>query len=79
MLGLNRRYADAKGYHIIEFYEEVASGINENRRQLNRLMKKVTEEEIHIVLAEYKDRIAQFGYEYIERYCKSHNLFLLPN
>ena len=65
-------YAKAKGYHIDEIYEEVASGINENRRQLNRLMRKVADEDIHIVLAEYKDRIARFGYEYIERYCKSH-------
>nr|WP_313898469.1 recombinase family protein [Lederbergia sp. NSJ-179] len=30
-----KEYALKRGYHIIEVYEEVASGINENRRQLN--------------------------------------------
>lgn len=67
-----KEYAKAKDYYVIEVYEEVASGINENRRQLNRMMKKVETEDIHVVLAEYKDRVARFGYQYIERYCKSH-------
>jgi putative resolvase len=66
------QFAKEKGYHVVEIYEEVASGINENRRQMNRLLRKVSDDDIHIVLAEYKDRIARFGYEYIERYCKSH-------
>ena len=65
-------YAKGKGYNVLEVYEEVGSGINENRRQLNRLMRKVSDEDITIVLAEYKDRLARFGYEYIYRYCKSH-------
>ncbi|OIJ14930.1 hypothetical protein BKP37_07010 [Anaerobacillus alkalilacustris] len=65
-------YANANNYHVLEVFEEVASGINENRRALQRLMKKVSKEDIEVVLAEYKDRIARFGYEYIERYCKSH-------
>jgi putative resolvase len=67
-----QKYAKDKGYEIVEVYEEVASGMNENRRQLNRLMKKVSQDDIDIVLAEYKDRVARFGYEYIYRYCKSH-------
>lgn len=50
----------------------MASEINENRRELHRMLKKVEEDDITIVLAEYKDRIARFGYEYIERYCRSH-------
>lgn len=67
-----KAYAENKDYNVIEVYEEVASGINENRRQLNRLMKKVAKEDVHIVLAEYKDRMARFGYNYMERYCNSH-------
>lgn len=66
------QYAKDNEYQVLEVYEEVASGINENRRQLIRLMKKVSDEDVDIVLAEYKDRIARFGYEYIKRFCKSH-------
>jgi predicted site-specific integrase-resolvase len=65
-------YAEQKNYHIVQIYQEVASGINENRRELHRMLKKVEEDDITIVLSEYKDRIARFGYEYLERYCHSH-------
>lgn len=66
------KYAKSKNYNIVEIYQEVASGINENRRELHRMLKRIENDDIQIVLSEYKDRIARFGYEYIERYCKSH-------
>lgn len=65
-------HASLNGYEVIGVFEEVASGINENRRQLNRLLQKVASGSVDIVLAEYKDRIARFGYSYIETFCKSH-------
>ena len=65
-------YAEKHHYNILEIYQEVASGINENRRELHRMLKKVENDDVGIVLSEYKDRIARFGYEYIEKYCKSH-------
>lgn len=65
-------YAEKHHYNILEIYQEVASGINENRRELHRMLKKVENDDVGIVLSEYKDRIARFGYEYIGKYCKSH-------
>lgn len=65
-------HAEEKNYQVLEVFEEVASGINENRRALQRMLKKVGSEDVDIVLIEYKDRIARFGYEYISLYCKSH-------
>lgn len=65
-------YAEKHNYNILEVYQEVASGINENRRELHRMLKKIEKDDVGIVLAEYKDRIARFGYEYIKKYCKSH-------
>lgn len=65
------------GYQVLEIYEEVASGINENRRSLNRMLRKVSSSDVDFLLIEYKDRLARFGYNYIEKYCKSHKTNIL--
>lgn len=61
-------YAIIKKYQIEKIYKEVASGINENRKELNKLLNDLKNEKNTIVLIEYKDRLARFGYHYIEKY-----------
>lgn len=65
-------YAQAAGFDTIEVYEEIASGLNENRRQLRKLMKAIVAGKVNIVVVEYKDRLARFGYAYLELFCESH-------
>lgn len=67
-----KEYAQTAGYEIVEVYEEIASGLNENRRQLRKLLKAVIAGKINIVVVEYKDRLARFGYAYLEMLCESH-------
>jgi len=67
-----KEYAQAAGYEIVGVYEEIASGLNENRRQLRKLLRAVIGGKIDIVLVEYKDRLARFGYAYLELLCESH-------
>jgi len=69
-----REYAQSAGYEIVCVYEEVASGLNENRRQLRKLLRAVIAEKIDIILVEYKDRLARFGYAYLEFLCESHGV-----
>lgn len=69
-----KEYAQAAGYEIVEVYEEVASGLNENRRQLRKLVKAIIAGKINIVVVEYKDRLARFGYVYLELLCESHGV-----
>jgi excisionase family DNA binding protein len=59
-------YAEKKGYEIVKIFSEQASGINENRKQLTKLIRMGIEGEIDIVLIEFKDRLARFGYSYLE-------------
>jgi predicted site-specific integrase-resolvase len=66
--------AKEKGYEIIQVFSEQASGINENRKQLKKLLQLAVNKEIDVVLIEFKDRLARFGYEYLLDFLKSHKV-----
>lgn len=57
-----------KGYLVSGIYKEVASGINENRKELKKLLDEVKQNPNSIILVEYKDRLARFGFNYLEKY-----------
>ena len=62
-------YCLEKGYAIVDSFSDIASGLNENRRGLNKFFSLVKEKKVDCVVVEYQDRLARFGYEYIQRYC----------
>jgi excisionase family DNA binding protein len=64
-------YAVEKGYQVEAVYTEIASGLNENRRELARLAKTASKGEIDVIIIEYKDRLARFGYKYLEQHFRS--------
>ncbi|MEW5952496.1 MAG: IS607 family transposase [Bacillota bacterium] len=64
-------YAVEKGYQVKAVYTEIASGLNENRRELAKLAKTATKGEIDVIVIEYKDRLTRFGYKYLEQYYRS--------
>jgi len=57
-----RNYANAKGYKIYKEIKEVGSGLNDNRKKLESILK---DESIKIIVVEHKDRLARFGLNYI--------------
>lgn len=59
-----RSYASAKGWQIVGEEKEIASGLNENRKKLNKILDQ---SDYDILLVEYKDRLTRFGFEYIQR------------
>jgi len=65
-------YAKNKGYFIFKVFCETASGLNENRKQLEKLLRLVCEHQVDIVLVEFKDRLARFGYNYLVKLIESH-------
>jgi predicted site-specific integrase-resolvase len=67
-------FAQSKGYEIVQLFSEQASGINENRKQLKKLIQLAVNKEIDVVLIEFKDRLARFGYFYLIDFLKSHNV-----
>jgi predicted site-specific integrase-resolvase len=56
-------YCVAKGYSIDKTYKEIASGMNDDRRQL----WKALDGDYNIIVVENKDRLTRFGFNYIAR------------
>lgn len=50
--------------------KEVGSGLNDNRKQLRKLLNMIMNEEVDRVYVSYKDRLTRFGFNYIEEVCK---------
>jgi len=66
------KYCKEKQYNIVEVFEEVASGINDNRRELIKMYRRL--DEVKYIVIEYEDRLARFGYNYLKEYAKSFNV-----
>lgn len=58
-----KTYSMAKGYQIVEVVKEVGSGVNDNRKKLNRLLES---DSWGVLIVEHKDRLTRFGFNYIE-------------
>ena len=45
---------------------EIASGLNENRPKLRKALRQIADNQADIILVEYQDRLARFGYKYLD-------------
>lgn len=59
-------FCNANGYIIDEIYSEIASGMNEDRIEFNKLIDLVINEEVENIYITYQDRLIRFGYKYFE-------------
>ncbi|WP_312284051.1 IS607 family transposase [Candidatus Igneacidithiobacillus taiwanensis] len=62
------QYAAQRGYDVCVVIAEQGSGLNEKRKGLDRIFRMAREGKIDVVVIEFKDRLARFGYLYIEKY-----------
>ena len=57
-----RDYAAARGYQVAAEVTEVASGLNDERPKLKKLL---TDAKLGVIVVEHRDRLTRFGYGYI--------------
>lgn len=57
-------YCNAKGYKVSKVVTEVGSGLNDERRKLEKIL---LDKSINLIVAEHKDRLARFGLNYIQK------------
>lgn len=65
-------YCKQKGYKIINVYEEVGSGLNDSRRELIKMFRRINE--VNSIIVEYPDRLACFGYNYLKEFAQGNEV-----
>lgn len=63
------QFCNAKGIVVHKVYKEIASGMNDNRRELWKLLDKNPT----TIIVEHKDRLTRFGFNYLEKLLKKLN------
>ena len=57
-------YAASKGYQVSRMVSELASGLNDSRP---KLLKLLTDLSIGVIVVEHRERLTRFGFNYIEQ------------
>jgi putative resolvase len=57
-----RGYAAARGYPVVAEAIEMASGLNDERPKLKKLL---TDQRVGVLVVEHRDRLTRFGYGYL--------------
>lgn len=57
----------------LEIFEEIGSGLNDNRKQLNKILDLVMENKVDRIFILHKDRLTRFGFNYLNTICKKFN------
>jgi len=65
-------YAKNRRYEVVLALGEIASGLNENRRKMWRALKMIREGKADVLIVEFKDRLARFGFRYLQAIVESY-------
>lgn len=63
-------YCNAKGWKVNKVVKEIGSGLNDNRPELNQLLK---DNSYDVIVIEHKDRLTRFGFNYINTLLENQN------
>ena len=67
-------YCVKEKLNVIEVFEEVGSGMNDNRPKMKKLIKLITEKNISKVVIEHKDRLTRFNFKVFEMFFNSYDV-----
>lgn len=56
----------------LKIFSEVGSGLNDNRKELKKLLDMVMNDEVDRIFILYKDRLTRFGFNYLEQICNKY-------
>ena len=68
---LIKRYAMERNWEI-EILKDMGSGLKEDRKSFQKLLKMVMNKEVSKVIVAYSDRLTRFGFKTLEQFFKSY-------
>jgi predicted site-specific integrase-resolvase len=57
---------------VYRVYQDIGSGLNENRRGLQLMLKDIRERRVNRVRVTHQDRLTRFGYDFLRQYCAAY-------
>lgn len=78
-LNLIKQYANSNGHIVKDEYvfSDIASGMNDNRRNLNKLLSKIKDGEISKIFITNRDRLTRFGFGYFKEICSLYDVEII--
>lgn len=67
------KYCISNGINPKYVFSDIGSGMNPDRKNLNKMIDMVIDNKISKIYISHKDRLSRFGFEYIENLCKKFN------
>lgn len=64
-----KNYCNAKGIIVDDYMSDIGSGLNYKRKNWNKLLDQVMNNEIETIYITYEDRFIRFGYDWFENLC----------
>ncbi len=68
-----KSYCISHGIEVDAIYKEIASGMNENRKELNLLIDEVISGNVETVFISFRDRLSRFGFDYFKNLFAKYN------
>jgi len=69
---LLEQFAVQNNYVQIVKFKDVGSELNPKRLGFTKMLKRINNQEVAVVITPYRDRLIRFGFEYLESYFQSH-------
>jgi putative resolvase len=58
----------------VELYKDIGSGLNENRRDFKKLIKRISVGDVKRIVVEHKDRLSRYGFDTFKSYCDTYKV-----
>lgn len=53
----------------VELFKDIGSGLNDNRKQFKKMLRRILEPDVARVVVEYQDRLCRYGFSVFQEYC----------
>lgn len=68
-----KEYCIKNGVKIDTVYKDIASGMNENRKEFNLMLNDIIKGDVETVYISFKDRLTRFGFDYFKTIFSKYN------
>ena len=76
-ISIIKNYMSSNGLKIDKVYQDIASGMNENRKSFNKLIEDVCSNKIENIFITYNDRLTRFGFSYFQTLFKKFDTHII--